>query len=370
MILCTVQFEEVILRISFERLALTHYWEPWLLEADNVVRSMEFRYGGMDILKWGSIGISLQAFKDTIENYFIFPPPRYIKVILKHTTDTEENAVTLITADGYYASMDDEAVFYDFHIKENDDIQLLETTNDIVCSTSVTSYSGEVVDVPRAIGTVSYQEPLRLNDYSGAPRYHTGYLTGTLGVDYHVYDDGILIDSNVTVGVEGTSGENTFYLNFLAVGKVTISGCGTFTEANNSLKNAIQYLWEARTGSSTVNASYFRSTSDKIGNWATEQKTLRRYVSELAASYGHILRLRDGVFDGLRLEAQGLGSTVEFKDIDILPSVYEDNNGPVATVRSEYIYRYAFTKDDSDTSYPYSDVKEDKIEVSSTYSII
>ena len=372
MILCKLEFEEVILRISFEELDLTNYWEPWLVSIDNVVRKMEFKYGGMDVIEWGGLGISFEAFKDTVNDQFIFPPPRFVDVTLYHTIDTEENAVILLTAKGFYTSIDENNgnVFYDFYVEEEEDILLLETTDDIVITGSAPkSYEGEVVNIPRIVGTVIYQKPLRLEDYSGSPRYHTHYLTGTIGSGITIFDDGVNINANAVLGATGTSGENTFYLNYTAVGTVSISGSGTFTSGTNSLKNAIDTLWTARGGSATVNTSYFRSTSDNIGHWVDTQKSLRRYISELGASYGHLIRYRDGVFDGLKLEARGLGTNVEFKDIEILPSNYEENEGLVGIVRTSYVYRYAFGKEASDTEYPYVGVEETPIELSRDSSV-
>ena len=346
-VLVTVTYDDdVTLRISNEELALEHYWEPWLVSVDNVSFQMEYTYGGAAIPEWGSLSISIKAFENEDE---IWPPPKFINVVIEHTKTTEAAAETLFeNVVGNLVSMDDVSATYNLFIEDELDILLLDTTASITARTT-TAYDGTEVIIPRAVGTVVYQTPLRLNDYDGGsstsfdkPCYHTGYMQGTLDTDWHVFDDGVDICANVIVGTSGTSGDDTFYLNYEAVGEVTVSGNGTF-DSGEDITDSVDALITAKGLSANGVNTYQRTGDAKIGDWVSTQTTLKRYISKLSASHGHLFSVLATsptvVFYSIKLEYEFASLTLVFTDVDVLPVNYENQEVPIFGVKTTWPYR-------------------------------
>jgi len=335
-VLVTVTFDDdETVRISNEEVADTNYWEPWLLAIDNISFSLEYPYGGNRIAEWGSLKISNKLF--TNEDY-IWPPPLFISLKVEYTSSTEASAVTLVeNATGQFSNMDEFGVQYDVYLNETDGVLLLEKTSNLdgACTAD---FNGNDVVLPRAVGTVDYAPVIRLENYSGNAVFHTGYMNGTINVDWFVWDDGVDITASCTVGGSGTSGTGTFYRSAAAVGEVTVSGNGTFAAAS-TMTQAIDALMTARLGAATIVGTNARSGDAKVGHWATSQELLISYVSRLCASHAHIISITDtSSFTAylIKLEEFYTPTSEAYQDTKILPVGHEINQGPVSVVRTTW----------------------------------
>ena len=349
MILITVTYDnDTTLRISNDELELEHYWEPWVTKIDNISFTMEYKYGGVLLPEWGSISISAKAF-DSVNELQI--PPKFIYLQVEYTQTTEAAATTLISnAVGELVNSDDLEVTYNIYIEDILDIPLLDKTSSITAR-ATTSYDGVDVVIPRAIGEIIYQAPLRLNDYDidssagfAKPTYHTGYLQGTKHTDWHIYDDGVDICSNATVGNSGTTGADTFYLDYEAVGEVTVSGYGTFP-MSTGITDAIDAILSLKILTVTGVATYERSGASEISDWVDSQILLRQYISKLAACHAHLLNLSIVLDSGfvlfycVKLEHAFSPTVSVWTDNEFLPVNIENDASPITILKTNYPYR-------------------------------
>lgn len=354
MVLVTATFEGHTIRMGLEPCALEHFYEPWITSIDNIQVKMSHAYGGMSEVTWGSVGISQKAFQDRDGVTFMWPPPMTIWLTVRFTNTTEAASVILKEGYGHYTGMNPSEVLYDFMELEKDaDVDLLQLTSDILCNTgAITDYNGSTVTLPRAVGFVEHVEPLRLNDYQGIyPRYHNAHMVEpSPGNSWHIYDDGVEITSGFGSGTQVTSGVGTFYLTFTPVGRVTISGRGTIaTYFTNDLSYAVLSVTAARgCGIGPDEYSSQRSTAINIGHFATEQMSVRRYVSDLCASYGHMIMFpKKSYFRLIPIHGQGAGLGTVLNDASILPCDYETDSGPVSMISTRWQRRWPQTLNSS-----------------------
>lgn len=341
MVLITATFDNITVRLSVEPCALENFWHPWVTSLDNVSFQMDTPNGGIDIVEWGSISLSQAMFRDS-EYGFMWPPSMTGSVKIEYTTDTESNAITLVdNAIAHYNNMTEEDVSYDLFITDDEDADLLKLTSDIVSSRTTTDINGDDVVIPCAIGEVEHQLPLRLNDYSGGACYHNGYIVGVLHTDWHIYDDGVDICSSCSIGTISTTGAYTFYLNYAAVGEISISGPGSHIDNTSDVYDAVLAIAAISAGGASGQHSGFRTGSANVGFWVAQQISGKKLISKICASYGHMIGKRGTTWFGLSLESEGLGDGPEFKDIEVLPCGYENDEGPVHIVKTSWPRRHS-----------------------------
>ena len=159
--------------ISDEGLALTHWYNPYVITFSAPQYQMAQDYGGYVRLGFGNIALSPDTFSGD------WPPPSQCSAVIKHAppeTDiaypgtSEENAVTLFSGDLYLDSISKEEISYEIFAPKYTKKLLDEGAN----------YNGDTVPYPKAFGTVTHVEPLRLaDDGSSRPCYHLGGVSSS-----------------------------------------------------------------------------------------------------------------------------------------------------------------------------------------------
>ena len=338
MILGTLSFDGNIAYVSTQEVAVEHFYFPYM-KIDSISRRPEFQYGGVEVVDWGTVSFSTRLWDDT--NYR-WPPPETATLTLKHTLTNEAGATTLVSNAELTRVNDGDSALeirYDVFISDILGTDLLKTTSSITAR-STTSYEGIETPLPMAVGTVEYAKPLRLNDYGTYPCYYSANMTGTLHTDWHVYDDGVDICSNVTEGTGGTTGTGTFYLDYSAVGEVSISGNGVFA-SGTTISDAVDAIVTLVTGESvTVTSTNARAGDAKIGDYAESQVSLQKYLSMLCASHGHYLKFTsDSVMELTKVEKSFSPSTTTYTDTQILPVNYSADASRIRSIKAGWPYR-------------------------------
>ncbi|MFA6336060.1 MAG: hypothetical protein WCX48_11035 [Bacteroidales bacterium] len=220
--------------------------------------------------------------------------------------------------------------------------------------TETIAYYG-LVPLPMAMGTIKHCAVTRLMDVGGAPTYHAGYITGTLGTDWHIYDDGVNVDANVT-----DNGNNTFSLSVMAVGTITICGTGSVS--------TLDELFDWACGSSRLPLSFnndnSRAVSPTISYWADSQMNIIDFLSDIAAYFTHMFYIRTSVLYLLDMATDNGSRTVT--EYDYFPASYSDL-APLArligrwkenSAANETIGRFIRSSEYEEilvTNYPYGD---------------
>ena len=221
----------------------------------------------------------------------MWPPPREIYLKQRYTESDESGMVLMFDGIGWRSRIDPakRMVTYELHGRRYT-AQLLETATD---------YNGDEVSLPRALGPIYYAKPVRLADRDnpagwplliGCPTYHSMYVAGTLGTDWHVFDDGVNIDANA-----GDNGDGTFSLDSSPVGEITVSGTGTIETLSDLIAWACQddradYMAAfAGLGLSYIyNSALEASPSPSLSYMANSQQLLLDFISSVAAYFRHL----------------------------------------------------------------------------------
>jgi len=350
------------LRTALEDYADLHYWSDDIVEYTPPQYNTAKRNGGYTRLDFGEIGIALTVFlgaKSSGNALFVdtddtawanveaegawtisalssgdplmWPPPREIN--LEHSyTDTGESALTLLfTGVGYLSSIDKEMIKYDLYGLKYD-VDLLETA---------TNYDGDVVVLPRALGVVTYVVPVRLaDDISSHPVYHKGYVSGKVGVNWHVFDDGVDIGANVT-----DIGDGTFYLSASPVGEVTISGTGDITTLSGLITWVCQadradYLAEfaGLSLSYSYSSSLESDPSPTISYWVSSQQIAIEFISEIASYFRHLFYISG--YQMICVDMSKNNSSRTLTEYDFFDATYS-YAPPISIIRGPYTIREA-----------------------------
>ena len=143
--------------------------------------------------------------------------------------------------------------------------------------------TGAAVDVPMAFGAASHLSAQRTGTDTEF-RYYTSGATGTVGTDWHVYDDGVNIDSNVT-----DNGDGTFSLSSAPVGEVTIS---LVTPNKGDL--ASLFSWGATTLGLSLDITAAATPSPAIAFKVTTQVNVIDLLDRLAGFHNHVFYIDAG----------------------------------------------------------------------------
>ena len=261
--LIEITFESTLHRVSLENLSLINPWDDLVISQDALQYRPDNVYGGYVRLNYGSISLSYELF----ENHW--PPPVTGSLVYKLTDSTEAAAEIVFSAYLHRAHWDRNQISYDLY-GNTYEIDLLSTATD---------YDGnEDVPLPRAFGNVTHVNPIRLPDVNGQPTYHKGHIVS----NFHVYDDGVNIDANVTDNNDGT-----FSLSAVPVGEVTMSGTGEDT----SLVDIFD--WAAAQTGLSFNSAYAESPSPNVSFWANSQDFIFDALSPMAAFFTHFFYIKN-----------------------------------------------------------------------------
>jgi hypothetical protein len=283
-----------------------------------------------------------------------WPPPREIFITQKFTETDESGLTILFDGIGHRAGFNAESARYELYGRRYTE-NFLATIED---------YNGDTVPIPRALGAVYYARVLRLpDDGSGRPTYHNGYISGSNGADWNVFDDGVNIDANVM-----DNGNDTFSLTASPVGEVTLSGTGAietlsdlFAWAANDDRLALSYAYSA---------SLEASPSPSISYWWSSQGLLIDALSQIAAYFRHLF-----YESGANLIAVALANTNGTRNLidgyDWFRDTRYEDPAPVSLIRAAWVQRAAveetigkYVKDTEveetqESTYPYG--SEDSI---------
>ncbi len=135
----------------------------------------------------------------------------------------------------------------------------------------------ESVDIPLGFGPWSHLKAQRTGT-TAEYRYYKSGAQGTVGTDWHVYDDGVNIDTNVT-----DNGDGTFSLSATPVGEVTIS---YVTPAQSTLADL--FAWGAARIGLTLDTSAAASPSPAISFAVTAQRLVIDLLDKAAGYHNHV----------------------------------------------------------------------------------
>lgn len=297
-------------------------------------------YGGYCTLSFGDVTISLDMFDDDI----LWPPPRSMPFTYLYVVGSDESdASILFEGEAYRKTYNKEKATY----------TLYGPSYEVSLLAEVEGFGGDTAPVPRAFGSVTYQPALKLpDDLSGCPTYHKGYVTGTKGVNWHVYDDGVNIDSKVT-----DNGDGTFKLSVSPLGEVGISGTGEQT-------TLVQlFVWACQSGRLGLELDYSLAESHTLSHWASGQMDMLSFLSDVAAFFDHFFFIRKG-----KLYLVSMTSDFDVRPVtesDIMPVDYSDLT-PISEVKARRQTRTPVTADETEGVYVRVDDQEAR--VASIYS--
>jgi len=331
------------LLVSNEDFADTHFWDNYLMGVTPLRYQMAGPHGGYCKMSFGSINLNPDMFEDN------WPPPVASGVTFEYTASDEASKETLFEGGAHLSRISRESVTYNLYAQKYD-VDLLKTVNDI----AATDYDGNTDTVlPRAFGSVTHQTPVRLADVGGKPTYHNGYITGTKGTDWNVFDDGVNIDANVT-----DNGDYTFRLSATPVGEVTITGTGEYEDLISAMAwacsvwnlalsynigdmtAAVQYkagdiTWQ---DDDTAWADLLANSDYPLAHWAGSQRIMIDFFSDLCAWLTCLFYIRSSTLYLLDMANTNTSRTMD--EYDFMPSDYSYDQ-PVATLAANWETRAA-----------------------------
>jgi len=299
---------------------------------------------------FGQISFSLDAFASD------WVPPKQHTITIKYTTTTEGVAVTLFTGDIYLESFDEETVTYTINdpkytqkllnvgtdhdgntvpypkvfgaVTHVEPLRLADDGSSRPCyhlggiTTTVdaktisafnSSSAGAKTQVVTSAthgwsngtsvyitGTVNFDGTHTIESASGTvfvipvtyptsnsetlPLHANAFVSG----GFAVFDDGVPIQENVVVanGVDGA-----FSLSASPVGTVTISG----TASETDLEEVISWGRQRLTNVGSLATANARGTSPSVSYWATSQKPLIDFMSDISAFFTHYFYIKNSV---------------------------------------------------------------------------
>lgn len=249
--------------ISNDLYALTHCYDDYIISFTAPYWQTDEEYGGYMRLEIGEIVLRPELFDSD------WPPPVQCEITIKHTSTTEEAAITIITGTLHLSEFN----LYDLKYKIYSNKEIVNLLDEVI------DYENNITPLPKAFGTVTHVNPVRLPDSGGKPLYSLGYIQGTLGTDYHVFDDGVDVCANFTDNLD-----NTITANVGIVGEITLTGTGLDT----TLTDIFEWACGADYLDLTYDDTNSRTPSPDVVKWQTEQINVRDFLSQMSAFFTHM----------------------------------------------------------------------------------
>ena len=304
-----------VLYVSLEGFVGDHYWDGVIATVTPPQYNLANAWGGHCRMSFGSISLSPAA----VDESTLWPPPVNFDLAMYYAGTTEGAKETLFQGIAHLSSFSRESIEYELY-GDNLDAELLAEAED---------YAGDTVPLPRAFGDIQHQQPVRLPDVSGYPTYHKAYLSGTKGTDWHVYDDGVNIDANVT-----DNGDGTFKLSASPVGEVTFSGHGE----DATLSDIVQWACDPARLNQNFDSTNAESPSPGINWYATSQGMLIDFVSEICAFAGHLTYIKDQTLYLVDMDEDNGSRTLTGSDFFPVQYTYDP---PVSVLTAKWTQRNA-----------------------------
>lgn len=291
----------------------TYNWKPQLVSFESPQYRLTKAHGGVSRLSFGGASYSPDLFLSD------WPPQVSCPVTCKYTATNDATPETFFVGTAHLSQITQDQITYDYY-DDAYDVDLLEETTD---------YNSDTVPLPRALGAVVHVNPVRLPDVTGDPCYHKGYVSGTKGTDWHVYDDGVNIDSNVT-----DEGDGTFTLSAAPVGEVTLSGTGDLID----LEDLIEWACGATLLNLTSDTTDWDNTIPDFSYWASSQKNILDFISDACAWFCHLVYIKATTLYLVDMDTDVATRTIT--EYQFFPSTYE-YQPPIYIARAEWVEREA-----------------------------
>lgn len=313
MILIEKTINSVIHRISMEGNAVgynwTYNWKSLVISFDTPQYRIQTVHGGASRLSFGGASYSPDLFSAD------WPPQVSCLTTAKYTATNDSAPETFFIGTGHLTHITQTEISYDFY----------DSAYDIDILAEVTDYDGNTVPLPRALGAVVHANPVRVADVGGKPTYHNGYVAGTKAVDWHVYDDGVNVDANVT-----DLGNGHFTLSAVPVGEVTLSGTGVY----ETLADVVTWACGASYLNVTPDTTKWESGIPDFSYWVDNQRNILDFLSDVCAWFGHIFYIKAGTGYLVGMNTDNGARTIT--EFEFFPSTYE-YEPPVNILRSTWV---------------------------------
>jgi len=336
------------LYLSLDGQALDHYWDALISSFSSPSYSTEQDYGGYASMNFGQITISPDAFssewpppvqgsivikntettEDAAVDLFVgdiyltqfsetdvtydLNARKYTQKLLRLGIDYNGDHVPYPRAFGKITHVEPLRLADDVSDQPQYHLGGISTTRKSVTiscftlasagtKTQVTTTSAHGFSTGNSIiieGTVNFDETHVIESASGSvftidvtyptdgsedlPVYAHAMLSGS----FAVYDDGVPIQSNVTVNVGGT-----FSLIASPVGTVTISGTSVYT----TLLEVVTWCQGELSGVDSVGSTYSRGTSPDVSFWADSQMPIIDFMSDICAFFTHYFYIKSNI---------------------------------------------------------------------------
>jgi len=181
-----------------------HHWQKGIIS----LPSLELRRltGGYISAKWGSLVL--------IPDIFGGPPKQKCDVALDYG-QAYYVSIPLFSGTVLLRKYTRSSLEYEIYQPEIETMLLDEGVDE----------TGATVPIPLICGDVTHMRPQRTTDVSSKMTYYKPDFSGTLGTDWHFYDDGVLIDDSWA-----DNGDGTISRSVNIVGTITASGTGSMTD--------------------------------------------------------------------------------------------------------------------------------------------
>ena len=379
-----------VLFLSLEGFLGDHYWDEYIATFTPPQYSMAKGYGGHCKMSFGSLSVSPDTFEATL-----WPPPVSFNVSFFYTATTEGAKETLFSGVAYLAAIGREEITYDLYGEDLDADLLLEETNydgDTVIlprafgviqhqqPVRLADVGGEPTYHNAYIGgSLAIEIASAADNGSGKVRFTTsinhGFTNGdtvTVEVDdfgstynttqiiavidvtnfdfesiayvdnqgghafksgyWRVHDDGLPISGNAT-----DHGDNTFSLDTSPVGEVTISGTGA---AGTTLSTILTWACDQARLNQNYDASLARAPSPDINYWASSQRVLIEFCSDLCSVHTHLTYINTNTQTLFLVALESDNGSRTLTEFDFFAAQYS-YEPPVAQIMVEWIMREA-----------------------------
>ncbi|MCP4149806.1 MAG: hypothetical protein GY757_18825 [bacterium] len=270
-----------------------HIWNARLSGVTPVASKMDYLYGGMIRWSFGEIEFEQKFFSDESA----WPPPGQF-LLDCYWADSDGSAkVFLFSGHARLVGIDNTIKY-----------KLYEKAYNQKCLKEITFFNGEEAVLPRVFGFYAHFSPLQIPvDDPYTTLWHNGYVSGTLGADWLVYDDGVDVSSDCD-----DIGDYTFSRPTAFVGTPTISGTGEVEYLNDVLP------WACRADNLSIepNDDDIRAGLLYLGYYMDAQTDILDFVSEVCAWHSHCAVITDGTlyFIDMLVSIGAFGSALASRD--------------------------------------------------------
>jgi len=307
-------FVEIDTGLNLHRLSIvgvdggTYWWDNKIVSNPNIHLTYPDS-GGYVRPSFGDIVIANDVFITE------WPPPSKVTLSVFWGDDADDtNLSTLAVGTAFLSSITESSVTYKLWEKELEVDLLLEGVNELE----------EDIVIPIIFGTVEHVIPQRTGT-DVEFKYYKSNIAGTAGVDWHVYDDGVLVDSNIL-----DNGDGTFNLTASPVGAVSMSGYGEATTISEI------FAWACSSERLDISYSGTNVVDVPIDTFVTSQDTIESFLDRVAGWANHVFWF-NADYSSLTLNSRSVDNgTSVIDEFEFMSSVINRGN-PIKKLTSEWV---------------------------------